>query len=63
MWHISNVKIPLEMQWVLAKSNDHFAETKELENKIIGKGSESQFTLLLRILELVERKEKVGFKN
>ena len=61
MWHISNVKIPLEMQWVLVKSNNPSAETKELENKIIGKGNESQFTLLLRILELVERERKIGF--
>lgn len=48
------------MEWVLAKYNDHMADTKALENKITGTGKESQFTLFLRALEMVERKRKLN---
>lgn len=57
-WHISKEKMPLQMEWVLAKYYDPLADTKALEDKIIGNGNESQFTLLLRALDLFDRKRR-----
>ncbi len=57
-WHISDEKVPIQMEWVLAKNKDPLADTKALENEIIGVGNESQFALLLRILGLVDRKRR-----
>jgi len=58
IWHISDTRISPQMEWVLAKCDSHSADTEVLENKIIGAGKESQFTLFLRAIELAEDKRK-----
>ncbi len=60
IWHILDTRISPQMEWVLAKCNNYSADTEVLEKKITGTGMESQFTLFLRALELVERKRKLN---
>ena len=55
-WHISDFKMSPQMEWVMAKHYNNSTDTKALESKITGAGKESQFTLLLRALKLVEEK-------
>ena len=57
-WHISNKRMSSQMKWVLAKYYGRTADAKAFENKIVGLGNESRFSLFLRALELVEEKRK-----
>ena len=61
VWHISDIKNRPEVNWVLAKYYNPEADTKALESQIKGTGKESQFTLLFRALELLERKRRLKY--